>query len=315
MEAPEVSVILPVFNRPEHLSAAIDSVRFQTFANWELLIVDDGSDDPRTLEIISGSRDPRIRVVRLDHVGSPGVVRNAGLHRASGEYFAFLDSDDLWPVDKLAIQVARLRASPACGWSYGPIECIDEAGTPIADERVRPWIAYENDLVGRLVRMEAQVATATVMLRRELANALGGFDPRLRYAEDYDLWTRAAMQSEAVAIDEVMASIRLYPHGYDPLLAHRCWMMFYDKFARIGPSAAIRRTARKRKSGSALIVATLLAERADGQGEAWRILLRHAWLLMRQPHRWPGVARVVARLLIAAVTPPQRPTLARNRAV
>src|SRR5688572_30016415 len=122
MERPEVSVILPVYDRPEYLGVAIASVLGQTFAGWELVVVDDGSGDVATLAILDALRDPRMRIVRQEHTGSPAATRNAGIAEAQGTFLAFLDSDDVWLPDKLAVQLAAMQAQPALGWSYGPVE-------------------------------------------------------------------------------------------------------------------------------------------------------------------------------------------------
>src|SRR5579863_3753675 len=91
-----VSVVLPAFNRLRFLRPAIESVSAQTFADWELIIADDGSDLETRQYLQSFADDPRVTVVWLEHTGKPSMVRNAAVLRAAGEYVAFLDSDDLW---------------------------------------------------------------------------------------------------------------------------------------------------------------------------------------------------------------------------
>src|SRR5262245_60978570 len=113
---PTISVILPTFNRVAMLGEAIESVRRQTFDDWELIVADDGSTDA-TLEQLESLGEPRLRVVRLTHTGSAAGARNAALKVAVGDWIAFLDSDDLWARDKLAIQHRALTANPDCGWS------------------------------------------------------------------------------------------------------------------------------------------------------------------------------------------------------
>src|SRR4051812_24472999 len=112
-----VSIIIPTYNRAAYLGAAIASVRAQTFADWELIVVDDGSTD-ETAAMLDELSDPRIRVLRIGHSGSESITRNAGLRLAEGEWVAFLDSDDLWVPEKLERQLAQMVAQPACQWSY-----------------------------------------------------------------------------------------------------------------------------------------------------------------------------------------------------
>jgi teichuronic acid biosynthesis glycosyltransferase TuaG len=116
MTVPAVSIILPTFNRTNYLRAAIDSVFAQTFADWEMIIVDDGSDD-ETKQFLRGTTDPRVRTIWLPHSGNPSLVRNTGIRSAGGRYLAFLDSDDIWIATKLEMQIAAMRERPDRRWS------------------------------------------------------------------------------------------------------------------------------------------------------------------------------------------------------
>lgn len=298
MRAPAVSVVLPVYNRPAYLRPAIASVLGQTFADWELLVADDGSDDPETLAILADLDDPRIRVLRLAHRGSPAVARNAAIAEACGEYLAYLDSDDLWMPDKLARQLAAMRARPTCGWSYTAVERIDGSGDP-AGGRIQQWIPYDSRMVERLLRIDALVAAPTVMMRRDLAEALGGFDVEQHHGEDYDLWIRAAMHSDVVVLDMPLAAVRVHPEHYsrERLAVHRGWLQLYDKFARGCADSATRRLARRRRAESELVVPSFLSAQVEGRTEAWRLLHRFGPDLLLQPRLWPPLARRVAGLL------------------
>jgi glycosyltransferase involved in cell wall biosynthesis len=299
MEAPEVTVILPVRNRARHLRSAIDSVFAQTFAGWELVIADDGSDDPETLALLAGLTDPRVRVLHLEGTGSPAAARNAAMAEARGQILAFLDSDDLWPPGKLAVQLAALRARPDCGWSYGYCDCIDADGAPMATRGGRKWLPHDRDMVRRLLRIEAQIGAPTVMMRRELAQALGGFDVEQKFAEDYDMWIRAAAASDVVVVGDVVALVRNHGDNYssDRLAAHRGWLRLYDKFARAAPDKAARALARRLRAASGLRVAALVADRPGGRAEARLLFRRHLPLLLLQPATWPQAARLLPRLL------------------
>jgi glycosyltransferase involved in cell wall biosynthesis len=319
MEGPEVSVILPVYNRSEYLGPAIASVLDQSFAGWELVIVDDGSDDPATLSILAGLGDPRVRVVRQDHTGSPAAARNAAIAEARGTYLAFVDSDDLWLPDKLAVQLAAMRADPALGWSYGPIERIDGHGGPVDSNRYKPWLPHDTDMARKLLRSEAVVATPTVMMRRDLAQALGGFDAGLEHGEDYDLWIRAAWQSPVAVVGAVLVRVRVHPGSFsrDPVRARRNWMKLYDKLSRLAPDAADRAYARELKAVNALRLGALLARQPAGRGEAWQLLRRHGLAVLLHPGQWGYVARACIALLLgpakASREPPLSSPVAANR--
>src|SRR5215469_1268994 len=133
-----VSVVLPSFNRLRFLRPAIESVYAQTFNDWELIIVDDGSALETRQYLESLANEPRVTVVWLEHTGRPSMVRNAALRRTAGQWVAFMDSDDLWAPRKLERQIATLRARPNCLWSYTAFLRIDANGVPLAEEAVRP---------------------------------------------------------------------------------------------------------------------------------------------------------------------------------
>ncbi len=191
--APAVSVIIPTWNRLSFLRQAIASVRAQTFGDYELIVVDDGSADG-TREWLTAER---ITAVALPHSGYPGLVRNRGAEKATGRYLAFLDSDDLWEAEKLAIQTAFMTGHP---------------GINLCHTRER-WLRHGRDISqagqrhqtsGRIFRdalKKCIIGPSTVMLRRDLFLEHGGFAVDLEIAEDYELWLRLTAREEAGYID------------------------------------------------------------------------------------------------------------------
>lgn len=113
--SPLVSVIISTYNGAKHITETIDSVRNQTYANWEMIIVDDGSDD-NTCDIVNGIPDQRIRLHKAGRVGVTGRIKNIALSKLSGQLIAFLDHDDLWATTKLEKQVAALQQYPEAGF-------------------------------------------------------------------------------------------------------------------------------------------------------------------------------------------------------
>jgi glycosyltransferase involved in cell wall biosynthesis len=214
MTSPAVSIILPTFNRLEYLRPAVDSVFSQTFTDWELIVADDGS-EAETVAFLAALADrPRARVLRLPHTGNVPAVRNAALQAARGEYIAFLDSDDVWVPEKLALQVASLRAHPERGWSHTAFAAIDESGNLLTGARARWWPAAEGWILEKLVRMEVVIAISSVLVTQELLEQLGGFDPEQRVCEDYDLWLRLAGVSEIDGVRETLLHKRSHPASY-----------------------------------------------------------------------------------------------------
>lgn len=206
--APTVSVVLPTWNRMEYLPEAIRSVLGQTFEDLELIVVDDGSTD--------GSRayldtvvDPRLHRVDLPRTGSVASVRNAGAAVARGRYLCFLDSDDVWLPDKLAVQIAAMERGRAA-WSYTRYSYMDGGGASIAPRAGR-WRPLSGRIALEILTHEASVSLITVLMERRTFNDLGGFDRTPGIREDYELLVRLAVRADALAIPESLARVRVHP--------------------------------------------------------------------------------------------------------
>jgi len=187
---PAVSVIMPAFNAERYLHSAVDSVLRQTCADLELLVVDDGSSDG-TVRVAHdhAARDRRVRVLQQANAG-PGPARNAGFRAATGTFFAFLDSDDEWDETFLDAQIAVLRARPDIDVVVGNAR---NRGGARAGQPSRP---LRGD--GRPITLAEILADETCLFimsvfRREVIDAIGGFDPAIFTNEEYELWIRAAL--------------------------------------------------------------------------------------------------------------------------
>jgi glycosyltransferase involved in cell wall biosynthesis len=115
-QAPKASIILPTYNRADLIIETIESIRKQTYGNWELIIIDDGSDD-NTSELVAMLKDERIKFHKAGRTGIAGKIKNIGIEKASGELIAFIDSDDLWAETKLEKQIMALQQYPEAGFS------------------------------------------------------------------------------------------------------------------------------------------------------------------------------------------------------
>jgi glycosyltransferase involved in cell wall biosynthesis len=270
-----VSVILPAYNRLGHLRAAVASVLAQTCTDFELIVADDGS-EAQTRDYLS-TLGPPVRVLWLPHSGVPAVPRNAALRVARGQYLAFLDSDDLWLPHKLEIQLAFMAQRPGCRWSYHPCGRIDAAGREASSVGVRPWRAFGGNIVAPLLEIDALIATPTVMAERALVERVGGFDEAQRFCEDYDLWLRLALESDAGVLETPLALVRVHEDNFsqDRLGAHLGWVRVYGKMLRLVPDARLREICRRRRALSALSVATARWHRGR-RGAALRDLVASA---------------------------------------
>lgn len=193
---PLVSVIIPVFNRAGVLARAVDSVLEQEGVEYELLVVDDASNEPAE-EVFRKVEQAGHRVLRLQSNGGPGRARNLGSREARGEWLAFLDSDDHWLPGKLCKHLAHLEES---GLSIGQTDEIWYRN----GERVNPPKLHRiggGDLFRRSLKAVC-VSSSTVVLKRELFHSMGGFDESMFVCEDYDLWLRAASRESFEHLQE-----------------------------------------------------------------------------------------------------------------
>lgn len=202
-----VSVIMPCYNGERFLRAAIESVVAQTFGNWELLIVDDGSTD-RTAAIareFEQNHPGRIRVLSQRNSGVT-VARNAAIRAAHGTHFAFLDSDDLWPLTKLERQAALCARRPDLAFAYSGYLLIDEAGRPIRE--VKPDPRFRGRIQKLLWLQDNEIVGATLMIRREALFNVGLFDERLKGSENLDLRLKLARLGPVDFVDEALYKYR-----------------------------------------------------------------------------------------------------------
>ena len=180
---PKVSVIIPTYNRAEKVAAAIDSVRAQTFADFELIVVDDGSSDYTQARL--RAYGDRIKIIRQDNRGV-SAARNAGIAASQAPLLAFLDSDDVWLPHKLQSQAAFFAANPAAMWQQTAEMWVRNG------KRVNPKTRHAK-LEGRIFQESLElclISPSAVMLRRALLDEMGLFDENLSACEDYDLWLR-----------------------------------------------------------------------------------------------------------------------------
>jgi glycosyltransferase involved in cell wall biosynthesis len=203
---PTISVIIPTYNRAHLIGASIASVLAQTYTNFELIVVDDGSTDD-TEQQVHGFNDPRINYINQENKGR-SHARNCALDLARGRYIAFLDSDDLFLPDKLALQVAYLDSHPHVGMVYTSAYCIDYSGNALSDR-------YLASVSGKIYKSIAffrpvTITLPTVMARRELFAEVGGFDVQMHRFEDTDMWRRISKVTHIAALPEFTCKLRTH---------------------------------------------------------------------------------------------------------
>ena len=275
--APVVSVVLPTFNRLQWLPAAVTSIQSQTLADWEAIVVDDGSTDG-TEGWVRRLSEPRLRYVRHVHRGNIAAVRNIGLDEARGEWIAFLDSDDRWRPRKLVLQIERL-ANAGASWCYGAYELIDASGRLVAQPYGGPWRPFEGWITDRVLTTEASVTVQTVLVRAELARALR-FDERIPLVDDYDFALRLTAHAPGCVVNDTVAEIRIHEERTTSqagrYLGDLGKAMAYRKAARTLTDPRLRRLARRQQDAHF----SALVWRAIRHGAAAE-LVRAVWSLWR----------------------------------
>ncbi len=206
---PKVSVIIPTHNCALYLPNALRSVLAQTFSDYEIIVVDDGSTD-NTREVVERfiEQHPlRIRYIYQERQ-ERSAARNRGIRAAAGEYIAFLDADDEWLPHKLSRQVPALDASPEIGLVHSDIVFMDKEGQDCgAPER---W-EKPNGFVLKELLCGNFIWCCTVLCRRQCFDECGWFDTAAIPAEDWDMWVRITARYAIYRVPEVLARYRLSP--------------------------------------------------------------------------------------------------------
>jgi teichuronic acid biosynthesis glycosyltransferase TuaG len=202
--APAVSVITPVWNAVATLAATVASVRAQSFADWEMLIVDDGSTDgSRALAERLAAEEPRLRLLGWERNRGAAAARNAGIRAGRGRFLAFLDADDLWYPEKLEVQIGYMQ-DEGVPFSFASYRRIAADGRPLGVVRVPARVDH-----ARLLRGNAIPCLTAVFDRLHYGRAEM---PDLRRRQDYGLWlTLLARGGEAHGLLQVLADYRVRP--------------------------------------------------------------------------------------------------------
>ncbi len=208
---PKLSIIICSYNRASYIEKAIKSVLDQTFSSFEIIIIDDCSNDG-TEEVVKNlvKVDPRIRYYKNEKNLGISKSRNKGVSLSAGEYVAMLDSDDYW-IDnkKLEKQIEILNKDKEIGLIGSNILCINNEGKEIkkyfyktADKEIREKILIKN-----------QFAQSTIIFRKNLIDKIGNYDNNLEVCEDYDLWLKIGRISKFANIEDITTAYMIHPGG------------------------------------------------------------------------------------------------------
>ncbi len=286
--APAVSILTPAFDVARFIGATLDSVLAQTVADWEMVVVDDGSQDG-TAAVVASRHDPRIRLIRQENAGV-SAARSRAIAAARGEAVLFLDADDWLAPDALTRLSATLRAAPDAVGAYGAFAFVAEdaqPGDPPLRRKAGPFPA--GDILEHLLVQNLFANGGHLLLRRAAVDRAGPFLSHVRYGEDWEYWIRLALQGPFAVVP-----------GADPLL-----------FVRQRSGSAYNRMARDpaafRPAMQAIFGNPALAERLGGADRVDALRRRseaeNAWIagreLIRHGRRGPGLAELRASVAAA----------------
>ncbi|MEJ1937980.1 glycosyltransferase, partial [Nostoc sp. NIES-2111] len=181
-------------NAEQTILETINSVLNQTFSDFELIVINDGSKD-NTLEVLQSIKDQRLKVFSYENSGVSSA-RNRGISHATGDFISFLDADDLWTTDKLELQLAALNAHPEASVAYSWTYTIDEKG-----ELLKPYDpVYEGSVYADLLVSNFLTCGSNPLITKAAINSVGEFDKGLTGSEDWDYWLRLAEKWQFVVV-------------------------------------------------------------------------------------------------------------------
>lgn len=288
-----ISVIIPVYNSAATVAETVKSVIAQTYEDFEILIIDDGSSD-RSIEICQAYDDPRVRMIHQHNRGLAGA-RNTGIRHAQGQYLAFVDSDDVWQPEKLAMHMQHFQQRPEVGVSFCRSSFIDQHGNPLGIYQM-PRL---KDITPSYLFCRNPISNGSaVVIRREVlqeiqfqANLHGEvedfyFDDRFRQSEDIECWMRIALKTnwKIEGIPEALTLYRVNSGGLSANIMQqlKSWEQMVTKIqtdypdfiAQWGHKARayqLRYLARRAANQRSVKIATQLIHRALASD--WQILV------------------------------------------
>ncbi|BCY27248.1 glycosyltransferase family 2 protein [Flavobacterium okayamense] len=213
MEKPLVSVIIPTYNRAHFLRLTLESIASQTYQNFEVHVIDDGSPNDEAQHVCEDFE--KVTYYKIENSGGPAKPRNLGIKNAKGKYFAFVDDDDIWLPTKLEKQVAILENNEDFGLVHGCCEVIDEKDV------------LQNKIIGRLRNIQDKhgdvkakmigrwtVMMPTSFVRKTVIEKVGFFNEKIHAAsEDVEFWTRCSFETNFYYLDEPLVYYRIHKNN------------------------------------------------------------------------------------------------------
>jgi glycosyltransferase involved in cell wall biosynthesis len=292
---PLVSIVIPTYNRANLISESIQSVLSQTYENWELIIVDDGSAD-NTAEVIREYNNPRIRYLKIDHSGILGKVRNCGIKMAKGEYIAFLDSDDLWRSDKLALQLQLFKAHNIMfafsnGFHFGDAVTVQPPD-------------FQDLFVGNLflpliLEHRFVVYMPSFIFKKEVFNQIGMINEDLKSGGDMDFVYRMSQAFTGAFSNERLVSIRKHNKGMSAKYEETAHLEDIKIITHFFKQKALTRKQHARLTGNSYYKLGLLNLANSQPGRAMHFFKSHIALLPLNYKGWLRMLQALIRKVIS----------------
>jgi len=209
MKMPKVSVIVPVYNREKYIEATLESVLAQTFQDFEIIVVDDGSvDNTRSIVGNLQKKNPdRFHYVFQENKGVASA-RNKGISIAKGKYISFLDSDDIWYPNKMQLQIKVFESSPEVGLVYSSYSLFGDDNIIVPNALAREFDVLPEGYVLSELLLRCFISSSTVMIKKEILLEMDGFNEMLAIGEDYNLWLRVAKKYPVKGLFDVLSKYR-----------------------------------------------------------------------------------------------------------
>ncbi|MGB3758605.1 MAG: glycosyltransferase [Rivularia sp. (in: cyanobacteria)] len=228
----EVSIIIPAYNAHSTIIETIKSVQKQTFSDWELIVIDDGSTD-NTLEVLDTVEDSRIKVFSYKN-GGVSVARNRGISHAMSDFIAFLDADDLWTRDKLELQLTALKKYPEAGVAYSWTMNMNSTGDTFysADN-----VYFQGNVYGELLIKNFIANGSNLLIRQEAIESIGEFDSTVVPCEDWDYYLRLASNWDFVVVPKPQILYRHSPESQSANvdIMEQAYLTIIDRTFKVAP--------------------------------------------------------------------------------
>ena len=262
-----MSVVIPTYRHRDYVAAALASVEAQTFRDFEVIVVNDGSPDDTEAVLRPWIERGAICYVAQENAGQASA-RNRGIGLARGEFVALLDDDDTWPGDKLAWQVEFLRANPDYAVVAGAAEVMDETGAALRRTPPLGDVAFD-----QLIVANCMISPGQALVRRSVLDGAGAFDPAVWGADDWDLWLRIVHVGKIRVTDTVALRYRKHAGNASGDVARMLRNCILVVERNVGRADAARRNALRRAAYRYVFgyAGTRLIASAAHDFAAWRV--------------------------------------------